>query len=649
MNQTAPSPEPKRSIRFGVFEVDLRAGELRKNGLKIKLQEQPFQILSLLLERAGEVVPREELRQKLWSADTFVDFDHGLNAAVKRLRQALGDSADNPRFVETLARRGYRFIAPMNHLLDDVEDKVTNPGIATQADSSGPVVAREPGARFRRSVVATVVLTVAIAAFGLYWLARREKDSVRPINSLAILPFTNASGDPDAEYLSDGITESLINRFSRLRQLRVVPRTTVFRYKRQEVNVRDLGRKLNVDAVLTGRVLQRGDILNVQAELVNVIDGSQLWGEQYQSELGSLIEVPEEISRVISERLRLQLTGDERNGLTKRYTHDNEAYQLYLKGLYFWNKRTESAVQKAIDYFEEAVEKDPNYALAYAMLSDCHGVLQFHENRAPRESFPRIKAAAIRALSIDDTLAEGHMRLAFVKLHAEWDWKGAEWELRRAIELNPGLAAAHQRYSLCLMATGRTEESLTEIRRALQLDPVSLIINTSVGSLLYLARRYDEAIDQCRKTLEMDPNFANAHLDLGHVYAKTGRYQEALAAFDQARAMSKVVVTAMQGYVFAVMGQRDEARKLLNELLQESKIRYVSPYYIATIYTGLGDKDQALTWLQKACDDCASRVVLLAVDPLFDDLRPDPRFQGLLKRIGLSGAAQQSSAVTPRR
>jgi tetratricopeptide (TPR) repeat protein len=410
-----------------------------------------------------------------------------------------------------------------------------------------------------------------------------------------------------------------------------------------------LGRKLNVDAVMTGRVLQRGETLNVQAELVNVADGSQLWGEQYQRELTGLIEVQEEISREISEKLGLRLTGEEKKELAKRYTQNTEAYHHYLKGLYFWNKRTEPELQKGIEHFQRAVEKDPNYALAYAMLSDCHGVLQFHENRAPRESFPRIKAAAIRALSIDDTLAEGHMRLAFVKLHAEWDWKGAEWELRRAIELNPGLATAHQRYSLCLMATGRTEESLTEIRRALQLDPVSLIINTSVGSLLYLARRYDEAIDQCRKTLEMDPNFANAHLDLGHVYAKTGRYQEALAAFDQARAMSKVVVTAMQGYVFAVMGQRDEARKLLNELLQESKIRYVSPYYIATIYTGLGDKDQALA--------CCRRPVTIAPPESFcwqwtlcsTTLRPDPRFQALLKRIGLSGAAQQSTAVTPRR
>ena len=391
--------------------------------------------------------------------------------------------------------------------------------------------------------------------------------------------------------------------------------------------------------MVTGRVLQRGETLNVQAELMNVADGSQLWGDQYQREFTDLVEVQEQISREILEKLELRLTGEEQKELTKRYTQNTEAYQLYLKGLYFWNRRTEPALQKAIDYFEQAVEKDPNYALAYAMMADCYGMLGASENSPPSEMYLKAKAAATRALNIDDTLPEGHMRLAAARLH-ERDWKGAERDYRRAIELNPDYPTVHQRYSLHLMAMGRTEESLAEIRRALALDPVSLSINTSLGWRLYFARRYDEAIDQYRTALEMDPNFAGAHLHLGRAYAKRGRYEEALAAFSQAHAYSRVAAMGGEGYVFAVSGQRDKATRILNELKDQARLRYVSPYDMALIYTGLGDKDQALTWLQKACDDRVFRVIFLGVEPLFDDLRSDPRFQALLDRIGLSALAR---------
>jgi TolB-like protein/DNA-binding winged helix-turn-helix (wHTH) protein/Tfp pilus assembly protein PilF len=632
MNQIRLLSQPVRLIHFGVFEVDLKAGELRKNGLKIKLQEQPFLILSLLLEQPGEVVTREELRQKLWSTDTFVDVDHRLNVAVKKLRNALGDSADNPRFVETLARRGYRFIAPVNQPLKDLEDKVTE--LANLNDSGGNGVAGGAGGRFRWLVVPSMVLAAVIGALGLYWLDGREDETLRPINSLAILPFTNATANPNAEYLSDGITESIINRLTRLRQLRVVPRASVFRYKGKELNVREVGRQLNVEAVVTGRVLQRGETLNVQAEVVNVADGSQLWGEQYQRELTDLVEVQEQISREISEKLGLRLTGAEQKELTKRYTQSTEAYHLYLKGLYFWNRRTEPELQKAIDHFQRAVEKDPNYALAYAMLSDCYGILGTFENSPPSEMFLRARAAATRALEIDDTLAEGHMRLASAEL-GQWNWRGAEREYQLAIKLSPGFATAHQRYSLLLMAMGRTEESLAEIRRALELDPVSLTINTSLGWRLYFARRYNEAIEQFGETLEMDPNFASVHFHLGKTYVKKGHYSEALAAFKQGHAFSKVAAIAMEGYTLAVSGQRDKAQRILSELKQQSKLRYVSPYDIAIIHTGLDEKDQALAWLEKACDERVFRVVLLGVEPLLDDLRSDLRFQALLKRIGL--------------
>jgi len=633
MNQIRLLPQPVRLIHFGVFEVDLKAGELRKNGLKIKLQEQPFLILSLLLEQPGEVVTREELRQKLWSTDTFVDVDHRLNVAVKKLRNALGDSADNPRFVETLARRGYRFIAPVNQPLKDLEDKVTE--LANLNDSGGNGVAGGAGGRFRWLVVPSMVLAAVIGALGLYWLDGREDETLRPINSLAILPFTNATANPNAEYLSDGITESIINRLTRLRQLRVVPRASVFRYKGKELNVREVGRQLNVEAVVTGRVLQRGETLNVQVEVVNVADGSQLWGEQYQRELTDLVEVQEQISREISEKLGLRLTGAEQKELTKRYTENTEAYHHYLKGLYFWNRRTEPELQKGVEHFQRAVEKDPNYALAYAMLADCYGLLGTSENSPPSAMLLRARAAATRALEIDDTLPEGHLRLAGAEL-GEWNWRDAEQEYQRAIKLNPGFATAHQRYSLMLMAMGRTEESLAEIRRALELDPVSLTINTSLGWRLYFARRYDAAIEQFGETLEMDPNFASVHFHLGKAYVKKGHYSEALAAFKQGHAFSKVAAIAMEGYTLAVSGQRDKAQRILSELKQQSKLRYVSPYDIAIIHTGLDEKDQALAWLERACDERVFRVVLLGVEPLLDDLRSDLRFQALLKRIGLS-------------
>jgi TolB-like protein/DNA-binding winged helix-turn-helix (wHTH) protein/Tfp pilus assembly protein PilF len=630
------SQEVKRRYEFGPFQLNAEERLLVRNGEAVSLPPKTLDLLLVLVENHGHLLEKGELMKRLWP-DSFVE-EANLSHHVFTLRKALRDGENGATYIETLPRRGYRFIAPLGQPLHNpVKDKDTEPAISTQADRRTAII-RKPGDRFRGWVGASLVLTIVIATLGLYWLGR-EQGMDKAIDSLAILPFTNASGDPNAEYLGDGITESLINRFSRLRQLRVVPRTTIFRYKGKETNVQDVGRQLNVDVVVTGRVLQRGETLNVQAELMHVGDGSQLWGDQYQRELTDLVEVQEQISREILEKLGLRLTGEERKELAKRYTQNTEAYQLYLKGLYFWNRRTEPALQKAIDYFQEAVEKDPNYAVAYAMLSDCYALLGDGEHSPPSEMYPKAKAAATRALNIDDTLAEGHMRLAYAEL-GEWNWRGAEREYQRAIELNPGLATAHQRYSLLLMAMGRTEESLAEIRRALELDPVSLTINASLGWRLYFARRYDEAIEQFGETLEMDPNFTGAIFHLGRVYVKKGRYKEALAAFSKADAFSKVAAMALEGYTLAVSGQRDKAQKILSELKQQSKISYVSPYNIAIIYTGLGEKDQALAWLQKACDERVFPVVFLGVEPLLDDLRSDPRFHALLDRTGFSALAQ---------
>lgn len=637
------------AIRFGLFEVDCRSGELRKRGHKLKLPHQSFQILAMLLERPGEVVTREEIQKRLWPGDTVVEFEHSINAAIRRLRVALGDTADKPHFVETLAKRGYRFIGTLSQPnLGEPQEETAESAIFTRAERRQADAPRRLTDHFRPSFMAGLILVVVLAAAGTYWLARRENRGDQAIRSLAILPFTNASGDPDAEYLSDGITEHLINRLSRLEPLRLAARSMAFRYKGRQTSPQSAGRELKVEAVVTGRTLLRGQSINIQVELVRVDDGSQLWGEQYQCELPDLIRTQEGITGEVAKRLQLRLTAEEQKVLAKRYTENSEAYQPYAKGAFFWSKRTEQDIKKAISYFQEAVEKDPNYAQAYAMLADCYYLLAAFELESPRQLYSEARTAATNALRIDDTLPEAHAALAPIKFFEEWDWDGTERAIRRAIELNPNDPTAHQRYSFYLMALGRTQESLAEINLALKLDPVSLIINNALSWRLYSARRYDEALEQYQATLEMDPNFATAHYLVGRAYVKKGRYDEALAAFRKAQAVSVLHAMALEGHTLALSGQKEEALRMLSKFKKMAKTRYVSPYDLALIYAGLGDKDEAFTLLQEACDDRVPRVVLLGMERLFDSLRPDPRFQALITQIGLPKAVLASPEVTSR-
>jgi TolB-like protein/DNA-binding winged helix-turn-helix (wHTH) protein/Flp pilus assembly protein TadD len=643
---TTKSPDV---IRFGSFEVDCRSGELFKRGHKLKLPHQSFQILAMLLERPGELVTREEIQKRLWPSDTVVEFEHSINAAIRRLRLALGDTAGKPHFVETLAKRGYRFIGIVSQpAVDASQEKTPEPDISMLTERRRAAKARRLADRLRPSVVAGAALVLTLAATGVYWLARSETRGDKPIRSLAILPFTNASSDPNAEYLSDGITEHLINRLSRLEQLRLAARSLAFRYKGKQISPQTAGRELEVEAVVTGRVLLSGQSINIQVELMQVDDGSQLWGEQFDRELSDLMQAQEDITGEIAKRLKLDLTPEEQKVVAKRYTQNSEAHQLYTKGAYFWNKRTEQAVQTAIAYFQQALEADPNYAQAYALLSDCYAILAAHEIEPAKQLFSQARMAADNALRIDDTLAEAHAALAQTKFFDEWDWEGTEQEMRRAIELNPNYPTAHQRYSLFLMAIGRNEESLAEINRALKLDPVSISINSSLGWRLYCVRRYDEALAQFRATLEMDPNFAGAHYSMGRAHVKKGQYQEALAAFRRAHAVSTLNSMAFEGHTLALSGQKEKALKILTKLKALSKVRYVSPYNLALIYAGLGDRDESLNLLQKAYDDRVPRVVYLGAEPLFDSLRPDPRFQALLTQIGLPKAVLGSVEGTSR-
>lgn len=469
-------------------------------------------------------------------------------------------------------------------------------------------------------------------------LSGRRK-SRKAIDSLAVLPFVNVNSDPNADYLSDGITESIINSLSQLPKLRVVSRNTVFRYKGQEVNPQVIGQELGVRAVFTGRVRQLNERLLISTELVDVSNDAQLWGEQYNRTFSDIFEVQEEISREISEKLRLKLSGEQKKKLTKRHTDSAAAYQTYLKGRYYWNKRTLEGLQRGVEYFQQAIALDPNYALAHAGLADSYALLGAVEYGAlpPSEAMQKGRAAAVRALQLDDALAEAHASLGYIKIFY-WDWQEAEKEYRRAIELNPNYSTAHHWYGHYLTAMGRFDEALVELQRAQELDPLSLAISAGMGWHFYLTRQNKRAIGEYRKTLEMDPNFYMARFLLGLAYEQEAMYEEALAEYQLAGQLSggSLAMRAAPAHAYAMLGRRDEAERVLAEIQRLSNHSYVSPYHVASIYTALGSLEQAFDWLRRACDNRSEGLLWLAVDPILDSLRNDPQFTDIKRRVGLA-------------
>jgi TolB-like protein/Tfp pilus assembly protein PilF len=590
MGPSGPTPRP---FRFGLFEFDPRSGELRKQGRRVRLEGQPVQILIKLLGRPGELVTREELRRELWPADTFVNFEQSLNAAVKRLRHALGDSPDNSRFVETLARRGYRFIAPVSH--------------PTGASVSQPAPAPSVG-------------------------------------SLAVLPFENAETDPGTEYLADGITETLINQLSQLASLRVMARSTVFRYKDKTLDPRAVGRKLGVDAVLIGRVLQRGDALLVGTELVEVQNGWQLWGEQYNRRLADIFAVEEEISREISEKLRVRLTGEDRSRLSKRYTQSTEAYQNYLQGRYHLNRLMEGGLKRAIECFQAAIQRDSNYALAYTGLADALGLMGFMGLAPAADVMPRAKEAARRAIEIDDSLPEAHASLGGIFKNYDWDWAASEREFKKALALNPNYANGRRMYASLLAAVGRPEESTRETRLALELDPFSLPIRVEAAYNAYMADDCERALEEALRTLELEPDFAPAQSILGQIYAQLGRYEEAIAVIEKARILTREHPATLAGlaHVLAGAGRMEEARALADRLTEFSRQQHISPFWLALAYVGIGEKEAALDALEKAYEQRDVILVWLGTEPRVDSLRTEPRFIDILRRIGLTPLADSA-------
>jgi serine/threonine-protein kinase len=493
--------------------------------------------------------------------------------------------------------------------------------------------------------VAILLVTLGTGT-GLYLLWDRDNPGpvpaippqAGPISSIAVLPFVNVGDDPNTEYLSDGIAESVMNSLSQLPKLKVMSRGSVFRYKGQDVEAKQVGRDLSVQAVLTGRVVQRGDALSISVSLDDARDNSHIWGDTYSRKLADLFALQEEMSREISENLRLKLSGEDRQRLSKRATDDPEAYQLYLQGRYHWNKRTEEAISRGIEYFQQAINKDPSYALAHAGLADCYNMLAAYGTRPPKETYPKAEAAANRALQIDDSLAEAHTSLAWVKHEFAWDWAGAQAGFERAIALNPSYATAHHWYAYHLMLLGRSEDAAARIKRAQELDPLSLIINANTGYRLYLARQYDPAIEQFRKTLQLDANFAVAHSYLGQSYEQKEMQQDAIVQFQKAVSFSagNTEFLAALGHAHAIAGERDEARKVLDELTELSARQYVPPFHFAVLHAGLGDHDAAFGWLERAYAQRDGFLTYLKVDPRLDPLRGDARFADLLRRVGLT-------------
>lgn len=637
MNQPNAAP---RGVKFGLFEADLRSGELTKQGKRIPLQEQPFRLLAMLLERPGELVTREEVRQKLWPR-AIVDFDHGLNKAISKIRDALGDSAENPRFVETVARRGYRFLADVREERESQPPRLGQP-VAIVPGTPGDVNSGAAGGVGRLPSRRSLALWIACGAalvllLSAAWQLSHRQHSGATIHSVVVLPLANLSGDPSQEYMADGMTEELITQLGQIRALRVISRTSAMSYKKTTKPLAEIARELDVQAVVEGSVLHVGDRVRITAQLIRVPADENLWAHAYEGSFRDAFELQSEVAQAVATQIQATVSGPERTVLRKSKPVSSEAYEAYLKGRYFWNKRDAAGLNKAIEYFQRAIAVDPGYAAAYSGLADAYALAGGWEYGVlpPQEAAPRAKEAATKAVLLDPDLSEAHTSLAFALEMSTWDWDGAESEYRRALELNPGYATAHHWYGYHLMTVGRNDEGIAELKLAESLDPLSLIISAGVADAYYIAHMVDDATRQLHKTLEMDPNFAMAHYQMGQVLAHRGKFDAAIAEFQRAIELSghSPAFDANLANAYAAAGRTADAQRMAKELAQLQHQNGSVDADIALIYVGLRDDDQAMYWLEKAYQARFEAVML--VRPQFDPLRRDPRFRDLIGRLGL--------------
>jgi TolB-like protein len=574
---------------FNNFEVDLRSGELRKNGRKIRIQTLPFQLLSILIERPNEVVTREEVSRRLWPEDTFVDFDHSIGTAINKLRGALGDSAEKPRFVETLPRRGFRFIGKIE---------------PTAQPASGQAAA--------------------------LWIEPPGKSSSSPIK-LVVLPFQNFSGNEAQEYFTDGLTEEMISQLGRLNgnQLGVIARTTSMAYKNTTKDIAQIGRELSVNYVLESSVRREGDQVRITVQLIRASDQVHVWANNYDRRVRDSIAVQEEVAREVAQQINVSLSHPE-----ARRTLDPEANEIYLRGRFFLNQFTPDGYNQAASHFNRVVEADPDFAPAYAGISEAYTFLAITNRISPQEAWPKVRDAAQKAVELDSTLCEACLNLAHFRMHM-WDWKAAEPDFKKALSLNPSNEKAHRWYAAYLTSVGRLQEAVEQVIISRDLDPLSSITNVEIARELYYARQYEQAIEAARKAELLNPHYARVHFWLARAYAQIGNHAEAIARAERAGAPGSVIQLTEKAYAAARAGMTEQSRQLLQSLKQHAQHNYVPAYDFAVIHIALGEKELALEYLQQAYQEHSWALIVIAVEPRLDPLRSEPRFQRLVQKVGL--------------
>ncbi|HTD22505.1 MAG TPA: tetratricopeptide repeat protein [Terriglobales bacterium] len=643
------------TLRFGVYEADLRSGELRKHGLRVPLEEKPFQALVVLLRYANEVVTREELRQQLWPSDVFIDFTHSLNTVIAKARRALNDSAEKPRFIETVGRHGYRFIEkvviempkaaapPDLQLLRKAENvAVQTPAIAIAAPLDP--AARRPESKKSHPVKTWAIAVVTPIALALMVIAILNpwgwRDALlgkpgHPIRSLAVLPLENLSGDPSQEYFADGMTDELTTDLAQIGSLRVISRTSSMQYKYAHKSLPQIAQELNVDAVVEGSVQRTGDHVKIRAQLIEGHNDRHLWAENYESDLRDVLALQDNVARDIARKIRVELTPKEPTVQAASFQVNPAAYDAYLLGRYYFEQRNEQGLKKSIDYFNQAIAIDPNYALAYSGLADSYHVFGTYGIMPPDEAIAKSEAMARKALSIDNSLGEAHAVMADNLTTYHWDWAAAEPEYKRAIELNPSYATVREWYAEYLNAMGRPQEAIAEIKKAQEVDPISLITNAVIGRVFFMSRQYDQAIAQCKKTIEMDPSFPRTYVYLARVYEQKGMYDEAWTNYHKSRVLMGSEPESQSIPPAKGLDAQSYWKQRLAWAQYDLKHGRKASFDLAVAYSYLGDKDRAFEWLEKAYQEHNSWMAELKINPMNDPLRSDPRFQSLLKRMKL--------------
>jgi DNA-binding winged helix-turn-helix (wHTH) protein/TolB-like protein/Tfp pilus assembly protein PilF len=617
----------RRYYSFGHFELHPARRALLSGGKLVPLAPKAVEMLLLLVENRGRVLEKQELLEYLWP-ESIVE-EANLSQTIYLLRRALAEGSDGEQYVETIPKRGYRFIAPV----------VETPNEKTDVTEREPVEAGLGGRSRRTMWVAfgALAVLIGVVTFASYmWFSRSavKTEQGGPVRSLAVLPFKPLSAEGD-NYLGLGMADVLITRLSDLNQIVVQPTSAVRKYDAPDAHPLVAGLELKVDAVLEGTLQKTADRLRLTLRLHDVRNGRTIWSGKFDEKFTDIFKVQDSISDQVAAALALNLSRERRALMFRSYTDNAAAYELYLKGRYWWNKRTVDGLKKAVDYFEQTIALSPNYALAYAGLADCYNLLSILEAAPPQEAFPKARAAAVKALEIDDTLAEARASLGWIKWVYDWDWPGSEREFKRAIEISPGYATAYDWYAVCLAQIGQFDQALAQLRQAQRHDPLSLVIQVHIGWVYYYSGQYDRAIEQYQRALEMDPSYIWARVHLSQAYVQRGMYTEAIAELQQAVASSPINHRHLAGlaHIFAVSGRQGESRRLLDDLLEREKKQYVSPYSIAMVYAGLEEKKQALAWLRKGAEQRAGRMVRLQFDHRFKNLRSDPQFIEMLRRI----------------